>query len=339
MPNPNDIERFVLATDGGAVELGGAVPYIRQCLNSTELRVSRDLYDQYFQAFIMTNNEDLVLWEKLHGPVAPQTGTKGFFSSIGNFFTGDDDVEEKKTPAPPAPAPPIKDGLVTAPAGTVNAPAKSRGLTSNEITRRTQRRIDMQQQGRVMTPTPPMRMMMMPPPPRGNMVRVEPQWNSELQGMAIVKHELLPKELIVDDVTLAQLHQTESFRFPPGPQCPVTNGMAIPGNLVKFVPVDRDPHSVCRYMDQQGEDYYRQNVNPPWVTQNIPFQSFSSGKVKEPIRKPHGEHRSINKSMKGLALKETSTAAKAGAHTARAERHHRAKVELDELLNAHKTAY
>ena len=103
MPNPNDIERFVLATDGGAAELG-AVAYIRQSLNVAELTpVSRDLYDQYFQAFIMTNQEDLLLWEKLHGQIAPATATKGVLSSIANFFTGDEDEEVKK-PTPPAPA-------------------------------------------------------------------------------------------------------------------------------------------------------------------------------------------------------------------------------------------
>ena len=71
--------------------------------------------------------------------------------------------------------------------------------------------------------------------------------------------------------------------------------------------------------------------------QSIAPQSISYGKAKP--RKPDGEYKSMKKSMKAVTIKETETAAKAGAHTARAERHHRAKMELDELLNAHKTVY
>lgn len=335
-PNPNDIERFVLAVSGCGE--AGPEQFIRDALNlPPKTRLERQDFQQYYQDFIRGNPADNELWERMHDVHNP-TSTKGF---ISNFFFG---ADEEKVPAPAAAAPSkpavVQDPLTTRRAGTINAPVWPKGIDRQKINSSVDERMKIQrrqpwvsawdgrapqqQASMVMRPDPiaPARVRMnnIPCAPRGNLVRVQPQWDPRLEGMRIIDHKMLPRELIVDDVTLAEMDRTESFQFPRGPSCPMRVDAPIPRSMVQFRPIDRNQASIEQYMDEQGPEYCSQVYQPPWVQQSI-----ACGR------------RSLTNSMQRMSM--SHTAAKSGSHSVRAMKHTKAKAELDELIRGKHTVY
>ena len=207
MPNPNDIERFVLQAFGCPPGRDGAVAYIRDYLQLPPGPLTRDQYMKFYDEVIESNPAEKQEWDRIHSA----TETRGF---ISNFFFGSDDEPaaepaSKKTP-PPTPAAPS-----LAPT-TVIKNAKIEPL--------------LRVQERVAQVEPAWsRMSQIPPPPamQGAPIVVNPVWDPRLAGISSVDYGNLPGQFVVDQPTYQQLVQAPMVRF---------NNAQIPQGMVQFLP-------------------------------------------------------------------------------------------------------